>query len=105
MLPCPYCCAAVHLSVVSLQLCFVVATTMLSLCLYASFVAQGISIRADGRFKNIETWLQAFEQMPCYIATKSDYYTHVMDIPPQYGPGFGVKEAAEVGLPWPMATP
>ncbi|KAL1504369.1 hypothetical protein AB1Y20_010775 [Prymnesium parvum] len=56
---------------------------------------KGISIRADGRFKNIETWLQAFEQMPCYIATKSDYYTHVMDIPPQYGPGFGVKEAAE----------
>lgn len=23
-----------------------------------------------------------------YQATKSDYYTHVMDIPPQYGQGF-----------------
>ena len=23
------------------------------------------------------------------MATKSDYYTHVMDIPPQYGPGYG----------------
>ena len=32
------------------------------------------------------------------MATKSDYYTHVMDIPPQYGPGYSdssdeVKEA------------
>lgn len=35
----------------------------------------------------IERWLQAFEAMPSYMATKSDYYTHVMDIPPQYGPG------------------
>lgn len=38
--------------------------------------------------------LKAFEARPAYIATKSDYYTHVMDIPPQYGPGFGVKESA-----------
>ena len=56
---------------------------------------KGRAIRAEGKFKRLEAWLQAFEQRPAYIATKSDYYTHVMDIPPQYGPGFGVKEAAE----------
>jgi glutathione S-transferase len=27
------------------------------------------------------------------MATKSDYYTHVMDIPPQYGPGFSLPES------------
>jgi len=27
----------------------------------------------------------AFEARPSYNETKSDYYTHVMDIPPQYG--------------------
>ena len=36
----------------------------------------------------------AFEDMPSYIATKSDYYTHVMDIPPQYGPGYFSDETA-----------
>ena len=57
---------------------------------------KGRAIRAEGKFKRLEAWLQAFEQRPAYIATKSDYYTHVMDIPPQYGPGFSVKEAAEM---------
>ena len=27
------------------------------------------------------------------MATKSDYYTHIMDIPPQYGSGQTVEEA------------
>lgn len=34
--------------------------------------------------------MEAFESLPSYRATKSDYYTHVMDIPPQYGPGYRV---------------
>eukprot|EP00293_Proteomonas_sulcata_P016739 CAMPEP_0184294938 /NCGR_PEP_ID=MMETSP1049-20130417/5981_1 /TAXON_ID=77928 /ORGANISM="Proteomonas sulcata, Strain CCMP704" /LENGTH=204 /DNA_ID=CAMNT_0026603357 /DNA_START=71 /DNA_END=685 /DNA_ORIENTATION=- len=40
----------------------------------------------------MEKWLEAFERRPAYLATKSDYYTHVMDIPPQYGPGQTVSE-------------
>lgn len=50
----------------------------------------GFKVRGDGRWPAIERWLDAFESMPSYMATKSDYYTHVMDIPPQYGPGFPV---------------
>lgn len=34
--------------------------------------------------------MAAFEAMPSYMATKSDYYSHVMDIPPQYGPGYSL---------------
>jgi len=55
---------------------------------------KGYRVRGSGMFPNIERWLRAFELRPSYMATKSDYYTHVMDIPPQYGPGFSVKEAA-----------
>ena len=44
---------------------------------------KGIQIRGSGRFSNLEAWLAAFEERPAYLATKSDYYTHVMDIPPQ----------------------
>lgn len=47
----------------------------------------GLQIRG-ARWPAIERWLQAFEAMPTYMATKSDYYTHVKDIPPQYGPGY-----------------
>ena len=48
----------------------------------------GFKVRGDGRWPAIERWMGAFEALPSYMATKSDYYTHVMDIPPQYGPGY-----------------
>ena len=48
----------------------------------------GFSIRGEGRWPNVEKWMDAFEDMPSYLATKSDYFTHVKDIPPQYGPGY-----------------
>ncbi|CAJ1412806.1 unnamed protein product, partial [Effrenium voratum] len=47
---------------------------------------KGYDIRK--KFKNIDRWLSAYEELPHYMATKSDYYTHCMDIPPQYGPCF-----------------
>merc|ERR1712204_100356 len=40
------------------------------------------------RYPALNAWLEAFEQRECYLAYKSDYYTHVKDIPPQYGPGY-----------------
>jgi glutathione S-transferase len=48
----------------------------------------GFVMRGTGRWKNIDRWMTAFEERPSYMASKSDYYTHVMDIPPQYGPGY-----------------
>ena len=61
----------------------------------------GRKIRGD-RWPAIERWMQAFEAMPSYMATKSDYYTHVTDIPPQYGPGYSLPGsqamAATIGI-------
>ena len=66
-------------------------------CLYW----KGLNLRGTKRWNNIERWLRSFEELPEYRATKSDYYTHVMNIPPQYGPGYEdntaeVKEAMRV---------
>lgn len=54
---------------------------------------KGHAIRGNGSYPHMEKWLEAFEQRPSYIATKSDWYTHVKDIPPQYGPGVSVQQA------------
>lgn len=50
----------------------------------------GFKVRDNKRWPALDRWLSAFEERPSYMATKSDYYTHVMDIPPQYGPGYSV---------------
>lgn len=42
----------------------------------------------QARFPALNAWLDAFERREAYLAFKSDYYTHVTDIPPQYGPGY-----------------
>ncbi|CAE7250903.1 bsn [Symbiodinium microadriaticum] len=48
------------------------------------------------KFAHIDEWLSAYEKLPHYMATKSDYYTHCMDIPPQYGPCFSNDNAEAV---------
>ena len=57
---------------------------------------KNVKLRGTGSFPGLDAWLTAFEQRPSYVATKSDYYTHVMDIPPQYGPGYPVDAAKSV---------
>ena len=57
----------------------------------------GFKIRGSGKWPNIEKFINAFEEMPSYMASKSDYYTHVMDIPPQYGPPFPSNKHREMG--------
>jgi glutathione S-transferase len=57
----------------------------------------GFVMRGGGRWKNIERWMDAFEALPSYMATKSDYYTHIEDIPPQYGAGNPVRSWREMG--------
>lgn len=52
-------------------------------CVASAMYYKGYNIRK--RFPNIDRWLSAYELLPQYMATKSDYYTHCMDIPPQYG--------------------
>lgn len=37
------------------------------------------------RWKNLERWYEAMEARPAYIGTRSDFYTHVHDLPPQLG--------------------
>lgn len=52
---------------------------------------KGLDLRSDTykkQFPALNAWLDAFEKRECYLAFKSDYYTHVKDIPPQYGPGY-----------------
>lgn len=73
------------LSIVDLQ--FVThVERMLASCLFWS----GLKIRNSGKYQYIDRWLDAFESRESYMATKSDYYTHVMDIPPQYGQGYSL---------------
>merc|ERR1719296_746771 len=60
---------------------------MLASCAYW----KGLDLRAAAyceRFPALNRGLDAFEKREAYLAFKSDYYTHVMDIPPQYGPGY-----------------
>lgn len=42
----------------------------------------------DDDFPGLNAWLDAFDRREPYLAFKSDYYTNVMDIPPQYGPAY-----------------
>ena len=50
---------------------------------------KGVDLRGDGTtFPGLVRWLEAFEKREAYLAFKSDYFTHVMDIPPQYGPSY-----------------
>ena len=60
---------------------------MLASCAYW----KGLDLRSETyrrQFPALNAWLDAFEKRECYLAFKSDYYTHVKDIPPQYGPGY-----------------
>jgi len=50
---------------------------------------KGFQIRvAKGQrtdYPAINKWFDAMEQLPSYVVTKSDYYTHAWDLPPQLG--------------------
>ena len=56
---------------------------------------KGLAIR-DCQFRNLDKWLAAFEALPAYLASTSDYYTHVMVIPSQNGPGYLIPEAKPI---------
>lgn len=41
--------------------------------------------RSAAAFPGINAWFDAMEELPAYQVTKSDYYTHCWDLPPQLG--------------------
>jgi glutathione S-transferase len=43
------------------------------------------SERAAADYPGINAWFDAMEKNPAYQLTKSDYYTHAWDLPPQLG--------------------
>jgi len=60
---------------------------MLASCAYW----KGLNLRSKEmkqKYAALNAWLDAFEKKEHYLAFKSDYYTHIKDIPPQYGPGY-----------------
>eukprot|EP00435_Cladocopium_sp_Y103_P063761 s591_g25.t1 len=48
---------------------------------------KGLDVREE--FQSIDRWLRAFEALPCYQATKGDFYSHCMALEPRYGPASG----------------
>lgn len=68
------------LSLVDVTFTSILERTAASLAYY-----KGFHIRGQGRWPAIERWFDALEQRPTYQGTKSDYYTHCHDLPPQLG--------------------
>ena len=46
---------------------------------------KGINIRDGDNFPNVDKWFKDMETLSSYRLTKSDYYTHAWDLPPQLG--------------------
>jgi len=76
---------------------------MLASCSYW----KGMDLRNPKEYPQLgalRTWMEALEKHEYYLAFKSDYYTHVKDIPPQYGPSsrgvsrFGKIEANQANI-------
>lgn len=44
---------------------------------------QGLPIRRNPRWQNVERWFLAMEGRPSYKHIQSDFYTHAHDLPPQ----------------------
>jgi len=59
---------------------------------------KGLNLRSPemrSKYPALNLWLDSFDKRECFLAFKSDYYTHVKDIPPQYGPGYNGGFSAE----------
>ncbi|KAL3157857.1 hypothetical protein ABBQ32_012271 [Trebouxia sp. C0010 RCD-2024] len=91
-------------------------------CVFAPFLERivasipyykGVRLRGDGRFPNLERWFEAMEQKPSYLGTRSDFFTHVHDLPPQLGGCVSVKDARPMadaidgddGISWHLPLP
>jgi len=60
--------------------------TVASLLYFKGFMIRvPSSERANAAYPGINAWFDAMEKLPAYRLTKSDYYTHAWDLPPQLG--------------------
>eukprot|EP00877_Chromochloris_zofingiensis_P005299 jgi/Chrzof1/14770/Cz09g15160.t1 len=55
---------------------------------------KGYYMRGQGKWPAIDSWFDAMESRSTYLGTRSDYYTHCHDLPPQLG-GCHSTEAGE----------
>ncbi|PNW88790.1 hypothetical protein CHLRE_01g044700v5 [Chlamydomonas reinhardtii] len=55
---------------------------------------KGFHLRGQGRWPAVDRWFAAMESRPTYLGTRSDYYTHAHDLPPQLG-GCAMHEEGE----------
>jgi len=46
---------------------------------------KGLKIRGTERWSKVEAWFREMEKRDSYLASRSDYHTHVHDLPPQIG--------------------
>jgi len=72
-------------SLIDLQFITHVERMEASLAYWKAMRIRGAGGGAQPHWPHLERWMEAFEAREAYQATKSDYYTHVMNIPPQYG--------------------
>jgi len=68
-----------------LSLVDVTFTPMLERATASLAYYKGMYMRGTGRWPNLERWYASMEQRPTYMGTKSDFYTHCHDLPPQLG--------------------
>ncbi|MEW5302529.1 MAG: hypothetical protein WDW36_005306 [Sanguina aurantia] len=68
------------LSLVDITFTSILERTAASLAYY-----KGFPLRGTGRWPALERWFNALEARPTYLGTRSDYYTHAHDLPPQLG--------------------
>ncbi|KAK9840509.1 hypothetical protein WJX74_011029 [Apatococcus lobatus] len=63
-------------------------------CVFAPFLERivasiayykGMYVRGEGRFPNLEAWFEGMEKRSSYLGSRSDFYTHCHDLPPQLG--------------------
>lgn len=91
-------------------------------CVFAPFLERivasipyykGVRLRGNDRFPNLDRWFEAMEKKPSYLGTRSDFFTHVHDLPPQLGGCVSVKDAKQMadaidgddGISWHLPLP
>jgi glutathione S-transferase len=73
-------------SLVDIQFASFLERMVASLLYFKGFAIRvAPSDRATAEFPGINAWFDAMEELPAYQLTKSDYYTHAWDLPPQLG--------------------
>jgi glutathione S-transferase len=73
-------------------------------CMFAPFLERmaasvpyykGIVVRNNPEWPSVRRWFDAMEELPSYRHIRSDFYTHVNDLPPQIGRCQSTAEARE----------